>query len=106
MSSWAPQHFPERGSRIRLALPRGPLQTELWHFVLLEKDAAGTIKARDPDRHKANNGAAGMFEQDDVTTGAGDGRQYSRLAVATPGSVDGAWSRRCAPGYPGLVSER
>ena len=35
--------FPNCVLGFRLALPRGPLQTEFWHFVLLEKDDLAKI---------------------------------------------------------------
>src|SRR5258708_36108758 len=58
--------FPNGVLGFRLALPRGPLQTEFWHFVLLEKDAPEMIKHAIRIGGQANNGAAGRFEQDDV----------------------------------------
>src|SRR4029434_11325476 len=58
--------FPNGVRGLRLALPRGPMQTEFWHFVLVEKDAPEEIKRVIRIGSQANNGAAGMFEQDDV----------------------------------------
>jgi hypothetical protein len=58
--------FPNGVLGFRLALPRGPLKTEFWHFVLLEKDAPDAIKRVIRTGSQANNGAAGLFEQDDV----------------------------------------
>jgi len=58
--------FPNGILGLRLALPRGPLSTEFWHFVLLEKDAPDELKRAIRIGSQANNGAAGLFEQDDV----------------------------------------
>jgi hypothetical protein len=58
--------FPNGILGLRLALPRGPLKTEFWHFVLVERDAPEEIKRVIRIGSQANNGAAGLFEQDDV----------------------------------------
>src|SRR5207302_1436344 len=58
--------FPNGILGLRLALPRGPLKTEFWHFVLVERDMPDEIKRAIRIGSQANNGAAGMFEQDDV----------------------------------------
>src|SRR5258708_27833874 len=58
--------FPNGILGFRLALPRGPLKTEFWHFVLLDKGAPEALKRAIRVGSQANNGAAGMFEQDDV----------------------------------------
>ena len=58
--------FPNGILGFRLALPRGPLKTEFWHFVLVEKDAPEAIKHIIRTGSQANNGAAGLFEQDDI----------------------------------------
>ena len=58
--------FPNGILGLRLALPRGPLKTEFWHFVLLDRKAPEDIKRALRIGSQANNGAAGMFEQDDV----------------------------------------
>ncbi len=58
--------FPNGILGLRLALPRGPLRTEFWHFVLVDRDAPEAIKRVIRVGSQANNGAAGMFEQDDV----------------------------------------
>jgi hypothetical protein len=36
--------FPNGILGLRLALPRGPFQTEFWHFVLLDRDIPEAIK--------------------------------------------------------------
>src|SRR5919198_1447302 len=54
--------FPNGILGLRLALPRGPLKTEFWHFVLLDRDAPEELKRAIRIGSQANNGAAGMFE--------------------------------------------
>src|SRR5262245_52128598 len=58
--------FPNGVLGLRLAHPRGPLRTEFWHFVLVEKDAPDAIKDVIRIGSQAYNGVAGLFEQDDV----------------------------------------
>ena len=58
--------FPNGVLGFRLAHPRGPLATEFWHFVIIEKDAPEDIKTWLRWGLSGNNGAAGMFEQDDI----------------------------------------
>ena len=92
--------FPNGILGFRLALPRGPLKTEFWHFVLVEKDAPEAIKHIIRTGSQANNGAAGLFEQDDidnwrqVTTAS-----RSRIARQYPQDLSmGDWPRRRASG--------
>ena len=100
--------FPNGILGLRLALPRGPLKTEFWHFVLVERDAPEEIKRAIRIGSQANNGAAGMFEQDDVD----NGRQVSlastsRLGRRHPQDLSmGLGHAGPHPNYPGLVSER
>jgi hypothetical protein len=100
--------FPNGILGLRLALPRGPLKTEFWHFVLLERDAPDEIKRALRIGSQANNGAAGMFEQDDVD----NWRQVteaskSRFARQHPQDLSmGAGHAGTHPDYPGFVSER
>ena len=100
--------FPNGILGLRLALPRGPLKTEFWHFVLVEKDAPEAIKHIIRTGSQANNGAAGLFEQDDidnwrqVTTAS-----RSRIARQYPQDLSmGIGHAGAHPDYPGLVSER
>ena len=107
-SSATTRIFPNGILGFRLALPRGPLKTEFWHFVLLDRDAPEELKRAIRIGSQANNGAAGMFEQDDVdnwrqVTEASTSRLGRRLPA---GSVDGPGPRGPHPDYPGLVSER
>ena len=87
--------FPNGILGFRLALPRGPLKTEFWHFVLLERDAPEELKRAIRIGSQANNGAAGMFEQDDVD----NWRQVTESSMSrfaqpsSPGSVDGRGAR-------------
>ena len=100
--------FPNGILGLRLALPRGPLKTEFWHFVLLDRDAPEEIKRAIRIGSQANNGAAGMFEQDDVD----NWRQVtaastSRLGRRHPQDLSmGLGHAGPHPDYPGLVSER
>jgi hypothetical protein len=100
--------FPNGILGLRLALPRGPLKTEFWHFVLLDRDAPEDIKRAIRIGSQANNGAAGMFEQDDVD----NWRQVtaastSRFGRRHPQDLSmGLGHAGPHPDYPGLVSER
>jgi len=100
--------FPNGILGFRLALPRGPLRTEFWHFVLLDRDAPEELKNAIRIGSQANNGAAGMFEQDDVD----NWRQVtessvSRFARDVPQDLSmGVGHAGSHPDYPGLVSER
>jgi hypothetical protein len=100
--------FPNGILGFRLAHPRGPLRTEFWHFVLLERDAPEEIKRVIRIGSQANNGAAGLFEQDDVD----NWRQVtaasrSRIGRGVPQDLSmGVGHAGAHPDYPGLVSER
>ncbi|HTT80028.1 MAG TPA: Rieske 2Fe-2S domain-containing protein [Stellaceae bacterium] len=100
--------FPNGILGFRLALPRGPRQTEFWHFVLLERDAPEELKRVIRIGSQANNGAAGLFEQDDVD----NWRQVteasaSPLARRQPQDLSmGLGHAGPHPDYPGLVAER
>jgi phenylpropionate dioxygenase-like ring-hydroxylating dioxygenase large terminal subunit len=100
--------FPNGVLGFRLALPRGPRKTEFWHFVLVERDAPEEVKRIIRIGSQANNGAAGLFEQDDVdnwrqVTEAGT----SPLARRQPQDLSmGLGHAGPHPDYPGLVSER
>ena len=100
--------FPNGILGLRLALPRGPRKTEFWHFVLLDRDAPEEIKRALRIGSQANNGAAGMFEQDDVD----NWRQVTEAgasAVARRHRQDlsmGLGHAGPHPDYPGIVSER
>lgn len=100
--------FPNGVLGFRLALPRGPLQTEFWHFVVVERALPKELKKALAIGSVSNNGPAGLFEQDDldnwrqVTEGSRTplGRQYAQdLSMGI-----GHSSRD--PQYPGLISER
>jgi 3-phenylpropionate/trans-cinnamate dioxygenase alpha subunit len=100
--------FPNGVLGFRLALPRGPLKTEFWHFVLLEKDAPEAIKHVIRTGSQANNGAAGLFEQDDVD----NWRQVTAASTSHLGRRHaqdlsmGIGHEGAHPDYPGRVSER
>jgi phenylpropionate dioxygenase-like ring-hydroxylating dioxygenase large terminal subunit len=100
--------FPNGVLGFRLALPQGPLQTEFWHFSLVDKEAPEEIKRALRTGSQGNNGAAGMFEQDDID----NWRQVSesgRSPVARRYPQDlsmGVGHASIHPDYPGMVSER
>lgn len=58
--------FPNVVLGFRLAIPRGPLKTEFWHFSLLEADAPEEVRKAAVRDHAAMNGVAGTFEADDI----------------------------------------
>ncbi len=87
---------------------RATRRTEFWHFVLLERDAPEEIKRVIRIGSQANNGAAGLFEQDDVdnwrqVTAASQSRIGGRVAQDLSMGIGHAGAH---PDYPGLVSER
>ena len=100
--------FPNGVLGLRLAHPRGPLQTEFWHFVVLEKDLPDELKTA-LRRGSANyNGVNGIFEQDDLDNWRGVtnsaltamGRKYTQDL-----SMGVGHDRRHSQ-YPGIVAER
>jgi len=58
--------FPNGVLGFRLALPRGPLMTEFWHFEMVEKGMPDELKRVLRQRGAANNGPVGLNEQDDI----------------------------------------
>ena len=100
--------FPNGVLGLRLALPRGPLMTEFWHFVVYEADAPEVIATALRTGHGNNNGAAGLFEQDDID----NWRQVS-LSATSPIARKHAQDLSMGVGHvngasklPGQVSER
>ena len=100
--------FPNGVLGLRLAHPRGPLQTEFWHFVVLEKDMPEELKTA-LRRGSANyNGVNGIFEQDDMdnwraVTNSGltsMGRKYTQDLSMGVGH-DGRHAE-----FPGVIAER
>ena len=100
--------FPNGVLGLRLALPRGPLMTEFWHFVTYEADAPPVMADALRWGHGGANGAAGTFEQDDI-----DNWRSVTEAAKTPiarkflnnlSAGVGRFGQR--DDYPGLVSDR
>jgi len=100
--------FPNGVLGFRLALPRGPQRTEFWHFVLLERDAPEVIKHVIRTGSQAYNGAAGLFEQDDIDN-------WRQVTAASRSPIARQYAQELSmgvghagrhPDYPGLVSER
>ncbi len=58
--------FPNGVLGFRLAHPRGPLETEFWHFVVLEKNMPKELKTALRRGSGNFNGVTGIFEQDDM----------------------------------------
>ena len=100
--------FPNGVLGFRLAHPRGPLKTEFWHFVLVERDQPEELKRAIRIGSQANNGAAGMFEQDDVDNWSQvTASSRSRLARHYAQDLSmGLGHAGPHPEFPGLVSER
>ena len=101
--------FPNGVLGFRLALPRGPLLTEFWHFAVYEKDAPQVVTEGTRKGSGQNNGAAGLFEQDDID----NWRQVSMSALsplarryAQDLSMGVGRATDFHPDYPGRVSER
>ena len=100
--------FPNGVLGFRLAHPRGPLQTEFWHFVVLEKDMPEELKTALRRGSGNYNGVNGIFEQDDMDNWRGVtnsaltamGRKYTQdLSM-------GVGHDRRHPEYPGVIAER
>ena len=100
--------FPNGVLGFRLALPRGPLKTEFWHFVLVDKDAPDEVRRATIVGYGNNNGITGLMEQDDQDnwiqmTQSGlspKGRKIpSNLSMGK-----GRWTNT-DPRFPGIVSD-
>jgi hypothetical protein len=100
--------FPNGVLGFRLAHPRGPLQTEFWHFVLLEKDMPPELKRALRMGLGNNNGVSGLFEQDDMDNWRG-------VTQASLSPIARRYAHHLSMGvghegqhadFPGLVSER
>ncbi len=100
--------FPNGVLGFRLALPRGPLMTEFWHFVVYEKDAPEEIARALRWGHGGNNGAAGLFEQDDIDN-------WRSVTEASRSPIARKYAQNLSMGnghagssdqFPGEVSER
>jgi phenylpropionate dioxygenase-like ring-hydroxylating dioxygenase large terminal subunit len=100
--------FPNGVLGFRLAFPRGPYKTEFWHFALVEADAPEEVKRARSIASAANNGPAGLNEQDDMdnwgqVTHASDSVIARRFpAVVSMGVGHAARSEE----WPGMISDR
>jgi phenylpropionate dioxygenase-like ring-hydroxylating dioxygenase large terminal subunit len=100
--------FPNGVLGLRLAHPRGPQQTEFWHFVVLEKDMPEELKTA-LRRGSANyNGVNGIFEQDDMDNWRGvTNSALSPMGRKLAQNLSmGVGHDRPHPDYPGVVAER
>ena len=99
--------FPNGVLGFRLALPRGPLMTEFWHFALYEKDAPPEIADAARRGSAGNNGPAGLFEQDDIDNWRSV-TESARSPVARKVAQDLSMGKGHAglhSKYPGTVSD-
>jgi hypothetical protein len=102
--------FPNTVLGFRLALPKGPLQSEFWHFLMVEKDVPDEIrKAQMVGATSLALGASSMNEVDDqdnwiqVTQSGLSPRarkEYNFLSMGV------GHATRSHPEFRGLVSER
>ncbi|MGE0057846.1 MAG: SRPBCC family protein [Dehalococcoidia bacterium] len=100
--------FPNTVLGFRLALPRGPLKTEFWHFGLVEKDAPDAVREAIRIGGAQNNGASGLFEQDDIDNWR-NVTEASFSPVARKHAADlsmGVGHTYRHDDWPGLISER
>jgi hypothetical protein len=101
--------FPNTVLGFRLALPRGPLKTEFWHFSVVERDAPQVVKEAMRIGNASNNGAAGLFEQDDIDNWRSVTESaFSRTArkIGADLSLGVGHVRPAHDDYPGEISER
>ncbi len=91
-----------------MAHPRGPLKTEFWHFVLLEKAMPEELKRALRMGQGNYNGVNGMFEQDDMDNWSGVTKaSLSPMARKYSHNLSmGMGHEGRHPDYPGVVSER
>ena len=81
--------FPNHVLGFRFALPRGPFKTEFWHFTLVEADAPMEARIGLGVASANQNGAAGVFEQDDMDN-------WGQVTMASTSPI--------AKRYPALLS--
>ena len=100
--------FPNGVLGLRLAHPRGPLETEFWHFVVLEKGMPSELKRALRMGSGNYNGVTGIFEQDDMDNWRGVTRS-SLTPLSRKYRQDlsmGMGRAGTDPQFPGIVSER
>ncbi len=100
--------FPNGVLGFRLAHPRGPLETEFWHFALVEKDLPDELKSALRRASGNYNGVAGIFEQDDMDNWRGV-TKGSRSSIARSNAQRlsmGVGREGRHPDLPGIISER
>ena len=100
--------FPNGVLGFRLAHPRGPLETEFWHFVVLEKDMPDELKRALRMGQGNFNGVAGLFEQDDMDNWRGVTRSsLTPRARKYPQNLSMGLGRAGPdPNVPGTAAER
>ena len=99
--------FPNGVLGFRLALPRGPLMTEFWHFVVIDKAMPEDLQDALRWGLAGNNGAAGLFEMDDIDNWRSVTESAkSPLARKYPQAMSmGVGHTSTHPVFPGHVSE-
>lgn len=97
-----------RGARyLRIWQPRGPNKTEVWHYMILDKNMPDDVKAAVARGNSYSFTASGMLEQDDS----------ENVALCHRGTSEGTISRRTRlnmqmglgsggphPDYPGVIN--
>ena len=102
--------FPNTVLGFRLAVPRGPLHSEFWHFVMVEKDAPEEIRrAQIAGATSSGLGISSMNEQDDQdnwiqVTQSGLSPRGRKLSSDLSMGIGRATTSH--PELVGLVSER
>ncbi len=100
--------FPNHVLGFRFALPRGPFKTEFWHFTLVEADAPIEARIGLGVASANQNGAAGVFEQDDMDN-------WGQVTQSAQSTVARGFPQKLIMGtghsgqheeWPGDVSER
>jgi phenylpropionate dioxygenase-like ring-hydroxylating dioxygenase large terminal subunit len=100
--------FPNTVLGFRLAHPRGPLKTEFWHFALVPRSAPPEVKNATQNSSGQFNGAAGIFEQDDIDNWR-QVTEASKTPVARqiPANLSmGVGHAACRDTWPGEHSDR
>ena len=102
--------FPNTVLGFRLAIPKGPLHSEFWHFVMVERDAPEEIRrAQIAGATSSGLGISSMNEQDDqdnwiqVTQ---SGLSPRARKVSSDLSMGIGRATTSHPEFVGLVSER
>ena len=72
--------FSSSSRQIHVWQPKGPLQTEVWLYTLVDRDAPEDVKRAIRQRSQQHFSPAGLFEQD-------DGENWEQSTMAARGVV-------------------